>query len=231
MPARRGPSCAAEEKCVRKPTNGSLLANGITTYGRKEGMSAASFYCVWNSIYICMDLFHPLTCVKLRTALRKMTKEMAHKCMWTSFIHCTWSPWLCYVLCKSIGWNERVRFLLYGASVKKCDGLENLLFRWEIQEKESIRLRCKNIGWIMSGSCSRAWKSGHRCIRRRDLEHFCLNAGCKPSKLVEVHYKFYRELFHPRPRSILEKPDHLWKKYRHWSVRKANTKIACPSAL
>lgn len=91
---------------------------------------------------------------------------------------------------------KRVRFLLYGASVKKCDGLENLLFRWEIQEKESIRLRCKNIGWIMSGSCSRAWKSGHRCIRRRDLEHFFLNAGCRPSKLVEAHYKFYRELFH-----------------------------------
>lgn len=101
---------------------------------------------------------------------------------------------------------KRVRFLLYGASVKKCDGLENLLFRWQIQEKESIRLQCKNIGRIMSGTCSRAWKSEHRCIGRGDLEHFFLNARCKLSKLVELHYKFYKALFSPQDHALFSKP-------------------------
>lgn len=80
MTARQGPSCAAEEKCVCQQGAVRWFSNGITTCGGKEEITAASFYCVWNSIYICMDLFHPLACEKLRTASRKMTKKMAHKC-------------------------------------------------------------------------------------------------------------------------------------------------------
>lgn len=48
---------------------------------------------------------------------------------------------------------------------------------------------------------------------------FFLNVYCKSWKLVEVHYKFHRELFHPRTKRSIFKPEHLWGK------KKKNTDI------
>lgn len=73
MPARRGPGCTSEEKYVCQQGVVCWFSNVITTWGGKEEISAASFYC----IYIDMDLFHPFVCVcvQLPTELSKMTKK------------------------------------------------------------------------------------------------------------------------------------------------------------